>query len=746
MSIVFDSERRTLTLHTAHSSYQMQIGPLGYLLHLYYGPRCEGCCFDYLQLPHDRGFSPNPYEKTEGRGFSLDSLPQEYSGSNTGDFRLPSLRLLTDAGVLGVDLRYVHHEIRPGKYKLGALPCAWDRGGEAETLSVTLADPAAGVEVELLYGVYEARDLITRAVRITNRGETALRLLQAASACLDLPFGRWDCLSFHGRHTGERQMQRLALPDGITVFSSNRGISGHQHNPFAIVCDPEATEDAGACYGLMLCYSGSHETALERDQSGSLRVVTGIGTQNFSWQLLPGACFETPEALLCFSGEGLTPLSQRFHRFLRQNICRGFWAERRRPVLLNSWEAAYFDFDESSVLRLAKEAKALGVELLVLDDGWFGHRQDDKSSLGDWFASPDKLPRGLGPLVEGVRKEGLLFGIWIEPECVSEDSELYRAHPDWALRVPGRLPALSRDQMVLDLSREEVVDFLYTAISALLREHAISYVKWDMNRALADLYSAALPLERMGELSHRYVLGFYSLLGRLTRDFPEVLFEGCAGGGGRFDAGVLAYCPQIWASDNSEAVSRLAIQEGTSYGYPASAVGAHVSACPNHQTGRSAPLGTRGVVAMAGTFGYELDPARLSEDEKREIRAQIARFHEVEALVRTGDHFRLRASGETRCSVWAFVAPDTGAALLSLVLPAPESNAAPLHVRLKGLVPNARYRLVFADFFGCLNDPQLPTRSFYTGAELMLGGLTLPEVMGDVPSAQLLFVREDKEY
>ena len=742
MSIVFDSERRTLTLHTASSSYQMQIGPLDILLHLYYGPRCEGC-FDYLYLPRDRGFSPNPYEKTEGRGFSLDTLPQEYSGSRTGDYRLPSLRLRTDRGVTGAALRYVRHEIRPGKYALAGLPCARDRGGEAETLSVTLRDEATGLELELLYGVFEALDMITRAVRITNRGEQSVTLEQAASACLDLPFGSWDCLHFPGRHTGERQAQRCALPTGITAFSSTRGMSGHQHNPFVILCDRAANEDAGACYGLMLAWSGDHEMLLERDQTGGLRAVSGIGSQNFSRTLAPGDCFETPEALLCFSAEGLTPLSQRFHRFLRQNVCRGFWAERRRPVLLNSWEAAYFDFDEASVLRLAREAKALGAELLVLDDGWFGHRQDDKSSLGDWFANPAKLPRGLGPLIEGVRKEGLLFGLWIEPECVSEDSELFRAHPDWALRVPGRRPALSRDQLVLDLSRKEVTDYLYETIAALLRENAISYIKWDMNRGLADLYSAALPPERQGELSHRYVLGLYSLLERLTSEFPEVLFEGCAGGGGRFDAGMLAYCPQIWASDNSEAVSRLAIQEGTSYGYPASALGAHVSACPNHQTGRSAPLGTRAVVAMAGAFGYELDPARLSAEEKAEIREQIARFREYDELVRTGEHYRLRSEGEARCGAWAFVAPDRGAALLSVVLPAPEANAPPIHIRLKGLAPDGRYRLARAAFFGCFNDPQPLPRDRFGGAELMCGGITLPELLGDVPSAQLLFVRED---
>ena len=742
MSIVFDRERQTLTLHTVGSSYQMQIGPLGVLLHLYYGPRCEGC-FDYLYLPRDRGFSPNPHEKTEGRGFSLDNLPQEYSGSNCGDFRLPSLRLHTDRGVTCAELRYLRHEIRPGKYALEGLPCAWDRGGEAETLSVTLRDEASGLEVELLYGVFEALDVITRAVRITNRGGQTVTLEAAASACLDLPFGRWDCLHFPGRHTGERQTQRCALPDGITAFSSTRGMSGHQHNPFVLLCDRDATEDAGACYGLMLAYSGNHETLLERDQTGSLRAVTGIGTQNFSWQLRPGERFETPEALLCFSAQGLTPLSQRYHRFLRQNVCRGFWAGRRRPVLLNSWEAAYFDFDEASILRLAREAKALGAELLVLDDGWFGHRQDDRSSLGDWFANPAKLPRGLGPLVEGVRKEGLLFGIWLEPEGVSEDSELYRAHPDWALRVPGRLPALSRDQLVLDLSRKEVTDYLYETISALLREHAISYVKWDMNRGLADLYSAALPPERQGELAHRYMLGLYALLDRLTREFPEVLFEGCAGGGGRFDAGMLAYCPQIWASDNSEAVSRLAIQEGTSYGYPASALGAHVSACPNHQTGRSVPLGTRAVVAMAGTFGYELDPARLTEAEKAEIREQIARFRDYDELVRTGDHYRLRSTGESACALWAFVAADKSAALLSFVLPAPEANAPAVHVRLKGLASDGVYRLARADFFGCLLEPQPLPRTRFTGAELMCGGLTLPALYGDAPSAQLLFIRDD---
>ena len=737
MSIVFTPDTNLFTLTTAHTACQMGLDPLGHLLHLYYGRRAAGD-FRRLYLPRDCGFSPNPYEMREGRGWSLDTLPQEYSGSNTGDYRLPSLELTAESGVCGALLRYVRHEIRPGKYALSGLPAAFDPDAAAETLSVTLSDDAAGVEVELLYGVYEAWDVITRAVRITNTGTGAVRLEKAASLCLDIPFGAWELIHFHGRHTMEMTPERAPLLHGVQSVLSRRGASSHQHNPFVILCEPEATEDAGECYGIMPVYSGSHRTDIELDQAGSVRVVSGINADGFSWTLAPGEVFVTPEVILAFTADGLTALSHIFHRFIPRCLCRSRYALSPRPVLLNSWEAAYFDFDEDRLVRIAEGAAALGAELFVLDDGWFGQRDDDTRALGDWFPHPGKLPGGLSPLIRRVRETGLLFGIWLEPEMVSEDSDLYRAHPDWALRVPGRKPAMSRDQLVLDLSRPEVTDFLYDTISGLLRPHPIAYVKWDMNRSLSDVYSAALPPERQGETAHRYMLGLYGLLDRLTAAFPYVLFEGCAGGGGRFDAGMLAYFPQIWASDNTDPIARLGIQRGLSYGYPPSAVGAHVSSSPNHQTGRHTPLYTRAVTAMAGSFGCELDPAALTEAERAEIRGLIARYRdEIQPLVLTGRYYRL--TDTAIYSAWQLVSEGGDAVLVTVVTRSPESNPRPLHLRLKGLDPAAVYTLTRADGGGANADADAAA---YTGAALMYAGCTLPPLLGDYPCARLYFRRK----
>ena len=740
MSILFDDTSKTLTLHTARTTYQMQIAPTGHLLHLYYGARADGC-FDYRILPHDCGFSPNPYELRGDRTWSLDTLPQEYSGSLTGDYRLSSVLPVAANGAMGADLRYVRHDIRPGKYALDHLPAAFARDGEAETLCVTLADSAVGLEVELLYSIFPERDVITRAARLRNVGGAPLRLEKAASLCLDLPFGDWELLHFHGRHCMERAPERVPLMTGVQSVGSKRGMSSHHHNPFVILCARDATEEHGDCYGVMPVWSGNHKTEVEVDQMGATRLVSGVHDEGFDWTLAPNECFTAPEALLAYSGEGLGELSRTYHRFLRRNLCRSRLLNAPRPVLLNNWEATYFDFDADKLYAIAREAKFLGADLFVLDDGWFGKRDDDNRALGDWFVNDVKLRGGLAPLIERINALGLKFGIWIEPEMVSEDSDLYRAHPDWALTVPNRTPTMGRNQLVLDMGRAEVVEHLYGVFSALLRSSHIEYVKWDMNRGLADVYSAALPPERQGEAAYRYVLGVYDLLERLTSAFPDVLFEGCAGGGGRFDAGILAYCPQIWCSDDTDAVERLTIQRGTSYGYPCAAMGAHVSACPNHQTGRVVPFGTRAVVAMAGTFGYELDPSKLTDAEKDEVRSQIARFRELDALLRDGDYYRLDAN--ERFTAWAVANDDE--LLLSVVVTHTEANPHPLHLRLRGFDPNADYVLARRDYLGCTIPPtDRPLGAEddarrYSGAALLHGGWTLPALYGDYPSAQLLF-------
>lgn len=736
MSIRFDITNQTFTLTTQNSMYQMQLGPVGHLLHLYYGRRAEGC-FDYLQLPWDCGFSPNPYELQAGRGWSLDTQAQEYTTAGCGDFRVPCLELETAEGICGADLRYVSHEILSGKYRINGMPAAFDREEQAQTLSITLADAATGLRAELLYGVFEQRDVITRTARIINGGSCPVRLNKAASVCLDLPFGEWQLIHFHGRHTMERQPERVDLLNGIQTVSSARGTSSHQHNPFVILCEPSATEDQGECYGMMLVYSGNHKTEIEVDQAGATRAVMGIQDAGFSWTLNPGEVFDTPEVLLTYTCRGLTALSNTYHKFILNHICRSRYALERRPVLLNSWEAAYMDITADKLLRIARGARELGVELFVIDDGWFGSRDDDTRGLGDWFVNQRKLPDGLNPLLERIHAMGLKTGLWVEPEMVNEDSQLYRSHPDWALSVPGRKPTMGRSQLVLDLSRAEVVEWLYQTFAGILRENPIDYVKWDMNRHLTDLFSHALPGGRQGELSHRYVLGLYDLLERLTTEFPDVLFEGCSGGGGRFDAAMLAYHPQIWCSDNTDPIARLTIQNGTSYGYPVASMGSHVSASPNHQTGRSTPIGTRSVVAMAGTFGYELDPGSLTEEEKEQIRRQIAQYHTWQDLIREGDYYRLRTGDPF--TAWQLVSENKDETLFSFVMTQVSSNPKPSHLRLKGLDPDARYMLESAEFYGCnVRLPHRPDRIF-TGAELMYGGYTLPIMQGDYPSAQLFW-------
>jgi alpha-galactosidase len=738
MSITFIEDKKAFLLETCHSSYQMQVSETGQLLHLYYGTPTHDL-MDYLCVPFDVGFSPNPYEKKLTRGGSSDLLPLEYSGQNTGDFRTASVCSVREDGIWGADFRYEGHEILDGKYSIKGMPSAFDKSGSAESLKILLRDEASGLEAELLYGVFEDEDMITRAVRLRNGSDQKITLEKAGSACLDLPSGDYDLIHFHGRHTLERQAERVLVMTGIETVSSKRGASSHQQNPFVILCGKNAGEEAGECFGMMLVYSGSHRFDIEKEQTGSVRVSAGIHEEHFSWLLGPGEVFETPEVLMTYSDRGLSALSDSYHRFIRSHICKSAYMERKRPVLINSWEACYFDFDSEKILDLAERAAELGIEMLVMDDGWFGKRIDDNAGLGDWYVNEDRLPGGLDPLIGKIRDMGLKFGIWVEPEMVNEDSDLYRAHPDWALTVPGRKPSVSRNQLVLDLSRPEVVDYLYHTLHSLLADHDIAYVKWDMNRHLTDLYSHSLPPKRQGEVPHRFMLGLYDLLERLTEEFPDVLFEGCSGGGGRFDAAMLRYFPQIWCSDDTDAFERLSIQEGTSYGYPISSVSAHVSAVPNHQTGRITPFGTRGLTAMQGSFGYELDLKTLTEEEKSEVRKQIADYHALYDLIQKGSYYRLTDQmGRGDHKAWEFVSRDRSQVMVSLVVTAARPCLGPIRIRLRGLLPEADYELVSRETFGCGN-PLPDQRKRFTGAALMKGGYVLPEMFGSFPSCRILF-------
>ena len=624
--IIYNEQAKTYTLHSKNTTYQMKVWDYGVLLHAYYGPRLRDGDLSCLLRRKDRGFSPNPNEAGGSRTFSLDTFPQEYSTCGVGDYRLPSIELELPSGSRTADLRYVGGEVRRGKYGLEGLPAFHGSAEEWETLSIVLRDAAARVEVELLYGVLEEYDLITRAVRVKNVGGEPVRLCRCASLCLDFIRSDLDLITFNGAHVMERCPSRAPLRPGIQSVDSVRGASSHQHNPFVILCDRDAGEEHGLCYGAMLLYSGNFQAAAEADQFENARLVMGLNPYQFAWTLEPGGAFTAPEAAMVCSPWGFGPISRQFHRAIRKSLIRDPWADRRKPVLINHWEATEARFTADRLAEIAQEAAALDLELFVMDDGWFGARNDDNAGLGDWFVNEEKLPGGLGALVERVKALGMSFGIWIEPEMVNEDSELYRAHPDWILNVPGRRPSRGRNQLVLDFSRQDVREHIYTQIKTVLSSADISYVKWDMNRSLTEVWSPALPANRQGEVYHRYVLGVYEFAERLHRDFPHILIEGCCGGGGRFDGGMLYYTPQIWCSDNTDAIDRLRIQYGTSFCYPVSTMGAHVSAVPNGTTGRLTPMETRGVVAMHGTFGYEMDLSRCTPEEKEVVRRQIARF------------------------------------------------------------------------------------------------------------------------
>ena len=619
----------------------------------------------------------------------------------------------------------------PGKYALPGLPAACAEDDTCETLRLKLRDAVHGLTVTLLYGVFAQADVITRAALLENEGNGPIRLDKAASACLDLPFGPWELIHFHGRHCMERQPERVPLSHNIQTLRSARGASSHQHNPFAILAAPHTTEEAGECLGAMLVWSGNFKIECEVSQMQSTRLVAGVSDDDFSWTLEPGGQFAAPEVLFCYSDQGLSELSARYHRFLQRHIIRSPWRDKPRPVLINNWEATYMDFDAQRIWDIARQARDLGVEMLVLDDGWFGERSDDSSGLGDWQFNEKKLGCTFDQLIGRVREMGLLFGLWIEPEMVCTNTALYAAHPDWALTIPGRAPATGRSQLVLDLGRPEVVDYLYSLFHRLLAEHDIAYIKWDMNRNLTDVYSRVLPPERQGEAAYRYMLGLYSLLDRLTRDFPQVLFEGCAGGGGRFDAGMLCYCPQIWCSDDTDAIHRIKIQYGTSFGYPPCTMGSHVSASPNHQTGRSTPLSTRAVVAMAGTFGYELDLQKLTDAEKEMVKVQIAQYKQLQPLLLEGRCERLTDAVTDTCfTAWQFTAPDRSRAAVSVVVIDPQANPWPIHVRLRGLDLQALYY-------------ESLTERVYTGAALCHAGLTLPILQGDFPAVQIMIERTE---
>ena len=714
MAVRFDEKKNLFTLQTTDSTYQMKVDDHGVLLHTYYGAAADETDFSYLIGPEDRGFSGQPGDEKKNRTYSMDYYPLEYPVQGNGDFRVKALKAGFEGEVPALDLRFVSYEQGKGKYSLPGLPALFEaEKEEAETLKITLKDRVEEIYVTLFYGIFEKKNIITRAASIENRSGKNVVLKRALSLGLDFMEGDMDLIHFYGKHAGERQFERRNLPHGITEISSSRGTSSHHHNPFVILCDRETTEDFGNAYGISFIYSGGFRIQMEKDQVDGIRLVCGIDDEEFLWKLAPGESFVTPEAALSYSENGLTALSDQFQKAYHANLIRSPWKDKKRPTLVNNWEATYFGFDAEKLLKIAGEAADLGLDMLVLDDGWFGKRDDDNSGLGDWFVNEEKLGCTMKELVDRVNALGLKFGIWLEPEMVSEDSELYRTHPDWVLRIPGREPNRSRNQLVLDLSRKEVREYMKKFINDTLSCANISYVKWDMNRSVDNVYSAADPTLSQGAVRHKYVLGLYEVMEDMLTRHPDLLLEGCSGGGGRFDAGMLYYAPQIWCSDNTDAIERLRIHYGTSFGYPMSSVSAHVSVCPNHQNGRVTPFKTRGICAMQGSFGYELDLSKLSEEDKAEAKRQITVYNENWELFQSGSYYRLNSPMEEHdYTAWSYVSGDQKKASLSVIYTDLHGNPKPVRVKLKGLKKDASY-----DVDGTV----------YTGTALMRGGLLIPK-------------------
>lgn len=726
MSIIMDKDA-VFHLQTKKTSYILAVVGGKYLAHVYWGgrirtPRSEDVllkrwsCFDVMEPDCGEGI------------FSLDYLCREYP-TGESDYRVPSLLVEFEDGSRETDFLYEKAEVLEGRKKIAGMPCLYTVSeDEAQTLHITLKDEVGGLRLHLYYTVMDELDVITRYVRLENTGDKKVRVNRILSCSVDYEGSDYECITLPGAWGRERHIQRSRVTRGENRIGSSRGASSHQMNPFMALLSPGAGEQAGEVYGFNLVYSGNFQAGTQVDQVGKLRAFMGMGNEDFSWLLESGESFETPEVVMVYTKEGLGEMSRIFHRVYKKRLLRGVYKEGKRPILVNNWEATYFDFNEEKIVTLAKEAADLGIELLVLDDGWFGKRDDDNSGLGDWFVNEKKLGGTLGDLIKKINDLGVKFGIWVEPEMISEDSDLYREHPDWALTIPGRNPVHARNQLVLDFSRKEVVDHIFDQICKVLDQGNIEYVKWDMNRSLMDVFSRGT--EDQGRVMYDYVLGLYDFLERIVTRYPNLLIEGCSGGGGRFDAGMMYYTPQIWCSDNTDALDRLQIQYGTSFGYPVSAVGSHVSAVPNHQTGRITSLHTRGVVAMAGTFGYELNLGKLSEEEKQEIRLQVEEYRKFAPLIQTGLYYRLSDPAREEYAAWAFVSEDQKEVLLNVVLQEIHGNMTVNYVKLQGLKCSAIYR-------------DTETGKIYNGAALMEAGIPMPVEMGEFKAYQMHLTAEE---
>lgn len=716
--INYDEKNRVFHLHNDQISYLLAVEDGKTLAHLYFGKAIKNY-HGQLRYPRvDRGFSGNLPGSLD-RTFSRDSLPKEYSSAGEMDYHTPATVIRQSDGSNALFLTYEGYKIVDGKPDLEGLPHSFvESKDEAQTLIVTLIDEKSKVKFELSYTIYRNRPVITRSVKVINDGDKKVNIEKVASMQIDFVDRDFESITLPGAHAHERRVERSEINQGIHVYSSHRGTSSHQMNPFMALVDPDTTEFVGDAYGFAFVYSGNHKFEVERDQFAQTHVNIGINDFNFNWELRPTASFQTPEVLMVYSDQGINKMSQAFHSLIHERVIRSKYKNQVRPILVNNWEATYFDFDEKKLHPIVDDAKEMGIEMFVLDDGWFGHRDDDNSSLGDWSVFEKKFPNGLDHFADYVHQQGLKFGLWFEPEMISMDSDLYKKHPDYLMHVPGRLPSPSRNQYVLDLGRKEVRDNIFDQMNNILSSGKIDYIKWDMNRHLSDIYEADLPSARQGEVYHRYVLGLYDLLERVVDTYPDLLIEGCSGGGGRFDAGMAYYTPQIWASDDSDAIDRLSIQYGTSLVYPQSMMTSHVSVSPNEQNGRITPFNTRGVVGMWGDLGYELDLTKMSKEDRQEVKNQVAEYKKIRQVTQYGTFYRLKNAQISNQCAWETVSPDKNEVVLSVVKVMASAQPYLTKTKLVGLDPKKHY------------EDQV-SHEVYGGDELMNLGIYDPVEHGD---------------
>ena len=691
--ITFNKEQQVFHLCNNQISYLIEVEEHGYLAHLYFGKKINHYSGHYQYVRDMRSFGPYP-EAADHDTFSLDTVMLEYPGYGFGDFREPAYNFKLKDGSRITDFRYDSFEIVQGKCAIEGLPHLYtNQATEAETLIITLKDDVAQLRLKLNYTIYQDYATVIRSTTLINDSAETVEINQLASQSLDFPNRSFELIHLNGAWGRERQLTREKIEIGTKVLDSKRGSSSHHQNPFVTLVEPTTTEFQGEAYGFCLVYSGNHQTVIEKDNYSQTRVVMGMNPFNFAWQLPAGESFHSPEVVNVYSNQGLNQMSKTYHDLFNHHLIRGEHQLKERPVLINNWEATYFDFDDAKIHGIVDEAQALGIEMFVLDDGWFGERKDDHRSLGDWYEFEGKLEQGLEGIAQYVHDKGMKFGLWFEPEMISKDSDLHRAHPDWVLSVPGRPRSLSRQQHVLDFSRADVRDHIYQQMTAILDRVPIDYIKWDMNRNMTEVYSLLRDPEMQGEVSHRYILGLYEFMEKLTQAYPHILFESCSGGGGRYDAGMLYYMPQTWTSDNTDPIARLKIQYSTSLVYPISTMGAHVSAIPNHQTGRETSLDIRGNVAMSGVLGYELDLTTLSEEEKVLIVKQVDFYKEHRQLLQFGDFVRLKSPYEENEVAWMFVSKDKKEAIVFYFRVLVEASAPYVTLKLAHLDETLEYQI-----------------------------------------------------